>query len=105
MGQYILRRLIAAIPVLFGITIISFAVIHLAPGKPTDLTTQLNPKVSYQARERLEELYGRSNAVAVIFNDRNTGFSRAVNQAAEALIWLGAGLRSGAGSPFILVER
>ena len=35
--------------------------------------------------QRLEELYGRSNAVAVIFNDRNTGFSRAVNQAAEAV--------------------
>ena len=35
--------------------------------------------------KRLDELYGRSNAVEVICNDQNTGFSRAVNQAAEAV--------------------
>ncbi|HEB01659.1 MAG TPA: diguanylate cyclase, partial [Nitrospirae bacterium] len=32
MSAYILRRLLLMIPLLFGITIISFGVIHLAPG-------------------------------------------------------------------------
>lgn len=31
---------------------------HLAPGEPTDVQTELNPKVSAQAREQLRKLYG-----------------------------------------------
>lgn len=58
MVSYIFRRLIQIIPVLLGITIISFAVIHLAPGKPTDLMLELNPKVDFEAREKLNRLYG-----------------------------------------------
>lgn len=58
MINYIIRRLFGLVPVFFGITIISFFVIHLAPGKPTDIQTSLNPKVSYEARLRLERLYG-----------------------------------------------
>lgn len=54
---YIIKRILNLIPVFLGITIISFAVIHLAPGKPTDLVTQLNVKVSLEAREKLEKLY------------------------------------------------
>ena len=33
---YALRRLILAIPLLIGITFVSFLVIHLAPGEPAD---------------------------------------------------------------------
>jgi len=46
------------IPILLGITIISFAVIHLAPGKPTDSMIELNPKVDFEAREKLNQIYG-----------------------------------------------
>ncbi len=45
------------IPLLFGITLISFAVIHLAPGEPVGLDTSLNPKVSAEARERIRQIY------------------------------------------------
>ncbi len=44
--------------VFFGITVISFWVIHLAPGSPTDLQTTLNPQAGAEARARLEKLYG-----------------------------------------------
>ena len=37
MLAYALRRAILALPLLVGITLISFFVIHLAPGEPTDL--------------------------------------------------------------------
>jgi len=33
-GQYILRRLVQMVPVLFGITIIVFLMVHLIPGNP-----------------------------------------------------------------------
>jgi len=69
MIAYILKRIIGLIPVLLGITIITFAVIHLAPGKPTDLQTQLNPKVSLQARERMEKLYGLDKPLPVQYAD------------------------------------
>ena len=58
MLKYILRRIMGLIPVFFGITLISFFVIHLAPGRPTDISTSMNPKVSYESRARLEKLYG-----------------------------------------------
>lgn len=56
--RYLIKRLISLIILLFGITIITFLVIHLAPGRPTDLETQFNPKVSMEARERMAHLYG-----------------------------------------------
>jgi len=46
------------VPLFFGITLVSFFVIHLAPGSPTDLQTQMNPKVSTEAIQRLRAFYG-----------------------------------------------
>ncbi len=54
----ILRKLLWMFAVFWGITIISFIVIHLAPGSPTDMETTLNPLAGEAARKRLEELYG-----------------------------------------------
>lgn len=36
MATYIVRRVIQAIPILIGIAIISFLIVHLAPGSPVD---------------------------------------------------------------------
>ncbi|MBI1976032.1 MAG: ABC transporter permease [Candidatus Omnitrophica bacterium] len=58
MVQYLARRLLSLIPLLIGITLITFFVIHLAPGRPTDVLTDLNPKISLQARDRLAKIYG-----------------------------------------------
>jgi len=45
------------VPLLVGITIVCFVVIHLAPGSPTDLQTDLNPRVSAEAKARLQSMY------------------------------------------------
>ena len=58
MTHYLIRRVLGMIPVLWLITVISFGIMHLAPGKPTDVGMSMNPKVSLQARQRLEQLYG-----------------------------------------------
>ncbi len=58
MTRYLLKRLLGMIPLLAGILAITFLVIHLAPGKPTSLESQFNPKVSLEVRQRLEKLYG-----------------------------------------------
>ena len=63
---YALRRLVLALPLLLGITFITFAVIHLAPGEPVDLQAgDLNAKSSAQARQLLREMYGLDKPLAV----------------------------------------
>ncbi len=58
MLTYLAKRLLLMVPLLIGITLISFVVIHLAPGEPTDLQTDLNPKASAEMRQQLRERYG-----------------------------------------------
>lgn len=57
MIRYIGKRLLFMIPLLLGITVICFAVMRLAPGSPTDIQTQMNPKSSVELQERLRVLY------------------------------------------------
>ncbi len=52
------KKLIWMTVILLGITAISFCVIHIAPGSPTDLETTLNPLAGEASRQRLEALYG-----------------------------------------------
>jgi len=56
--SYLLKRLAGMIPLLFGITIISFGMMHLAPGEPSVVGQEFNPKVSSQDIERLRSYYG-----------------------------------------------
>jgi len=57
------------VPMLLGITLVSFVVIHLAPGTPVEMQTTLNPKVSLEAQKRLRELYGLDKPLLVQYRD------------------------------------
>jgi peptide/nickel transport system permease protein len=76
MWLYILKRLGLMIPLLLGITLVSFLVIHLAPGTPTDMQTTLNPKASLEAQKRLRELYGLDKPLMVQYWDWLSRLSR-----------------------------
>lgn len=65
MLAYLIRRVLAMIPILLWITILSFGIMQLAPGKPTDAAAAFNPKVSLEARQRMEQLYGLDQPVHV----------------------------------------
>lgn len=58
MTSYLIRRIIAMVPVLIGITLMTFGVMQLAPGKPTDVMTDMNAKVSAESKARIVKLYG-----------------------------------------------
>lgn len=58
MLRYLVKRLFFMIPMVFGITLISFAVIHLVPGEPGMLEAEMNPKITKEARERIRSFYG-----------------------------------------------
>ena len=76
MWLYLLKRLGLMIPMLLGITLISFTVIHLAPGTPTDMQTTLNPKASLEAQKRLREIYGLDKPLMVQYGDWLTRLAR-----------------------------
>jgi len=65
MFAYLIKRILFMIPLLLGITVVCFFVMHLAPGSPTDLQTQMNPKASAEMRERLMSLYELDKPVHV----------------------------------------
>lgn len=54
MARYILRRLLIAIPLLIGVSLITFIFINLVPGDYID--TLINPEISSARREDLEPL-------------------------------------------------
>lgn len=56
MGSYIFKRLIVLIPVLLGMTIIVFSIIHAIPGDPAD--TILGEKATEQSKQALREQLG-----------------------------------------------
>ncbi|QER41522.1 ABC transporter permease [Thermodesulfobacterium sp. TA1] len=58
MFSFLLKRFLIFLITLFGITIISFSVIHLAPGGPLSPLTDFNPKITPEYRERLVKMYG-----------------------------------------------
>jgi len=58
MLTYILKRFAMMIPMLLGITLISFMVIKLTPGEPGALGMEMNPKVTREVRERIRTFYG-----------------------------------------------
>lgn len=98
MLRYLARRLAGFVPLLLGISFVSFMVMALAPGSPVDLMTDLNPKASPEARVQLEKYYGLDQPIAVQYGlwlariakgDLGTSFSRdrrpVLDKIAEAL--------------------
>ena len=58
MITFLLKRFLTLIITLLGITIISFSIIHLAPGGPLSPLTEFNPKITPEYREKLVKMYG-----------------------------------------------
>jgi len=69
MFSYVAKRLLMMIPLIFGITLITFAVVHLAPGGPVEVETEMQIKASAQARENLKKLYGLDKPLHVQYVD------------------------------------
>src|SRR5262245_61572776 len=65
MRAYILRRLFYAIPTLFGISVIVFAITHLSPGDPVRLYTFGALNITEQDIEDLRHHYGLDQPLPV----------------------------------------
>jgi len=80
-SKYIIRRLIQAIPVLFGITIVVYAILLAAPGGPTARFAN-NPKFTEADRDKFKKAWGLDQPIPVqycrwmgICNPENEGLA------------------------------
>ncbi len=64
MFQFIVKRLLQAIPLLIGVSIIGFAMMHLAPGGPLAVYT-LNPTITAQDIERIKHVFGLDQPIYI----------------------------------------
>ena len=64
---YTLRRILLAIPTLFGITVVTFVIINLAPGDPAQIGAQQvqDPRISARVYEQLRVYYGLDKPLPV----------------------------------------
>jgi peptide/nickel transport system permease protein len=92
MGQYVLRRLLIAVPSLLGISVVLFTVLALAPGDPfSDLATNPNvpPEVGLALRARFgldDPVYLRYFHWLVAMAQGDWGFSFVSRMNVDALI-------------------
>lgn len=63
MFQYIIRRLLIAIPVLLGVTIFNFLIINLAPGNPVDM--YINPDTTQADIDAKKEALGLNDPIYI----------------------------------------
>lgn len=81
---YILRRLLISIPTLLAISIITFTIIHMAPGGPLQFYLGLNPRTPPWMIEMLKKKFGLDKPIHE-----------------QYLIWLGMLLRGDLGFSYI----
>lgn len=62
--SFLIRRILGAIPLLFGISLVLFTIIHLAPGGPLDVYAD-NPSVNAEALEQIRQRYGLDDPLPV----------------------------------------
>ena len=65
MLNYLIKRILWMIPMLIGISLISFFIMHLAPGDITSNESAFNPKASEESRQKLRELYNLDKPIIV----------------------------------------
>lgn len=58
MAAFLLRRIAGLIPLMLGISLISFAVIHLAPGEPAVIQGEMGKRSTVELRQQFREIYG-----------------------------------------------
>ncbi len=64
MKNFFIQRLLLLLPLLIGITLISFIVMHLTPGSPVD-SVKMSPDVDTRAQERLYKAYGLDQPIHI----------------------------------------
>ncbi len=63
MKQYVIRRLLIGIFVLFGVSVILYSLVRLMPGDYVQNATAGNPKITEEMRENMRRVYGLDTGI------------------------------------------
>jgi peptide/nickel transport system permease protein len=61
--RFIAVRVAATVPILFGVSVFTFALVHLTPGDPIDQMVALNPQISAAEEAAIRARYGLDGPV------------------------------------------
>src|SRR5262245_58312342 len=89
--QLLIRRLRALIPVLLGVMLVTFALVHLTPGDPARslLTQKVTPEVLAQVRHQLGEDKSLLNQLVTYVGNAaqgDLGYSYRLNESVNAIV-------------------
>ena len=76
--RFVFKRLLITVPLLLGVTLATFLMVHFIPGDPIDfitLFTELDPETEQQIREQ----YGLNKPVYIQYIDWVVGAARATS--------------------------
>jgi len=65
MRKYVIRRLLMMVPLIFGISILTFAILKLSPGDPATLSVALNSKIDPGYITKLRASFGLDQPVYI----------------------------------------
>ncbi len=71
--RFILKRLLLIPPILFGVSIVTFALVHLTPGDPVSQMVAMNPNVDAAQEAELRARYGLDDPLVVQYVDWMAG--------------------------------
>ncbi|MGB9952394.1 ABC transporter permease [Haloarcula sp. Atlit-120R] len=61
--RFVAVRVAATVPILFGVSVLTFALVHLTPGDPIDQMVALNPQISAAEEAAIRARYGLDGPV------------------------------------------
>ncbi len=92
--KFILKRVLTSIPVLFGVSIVTFSLMHVAPGDVVDQMVAANPNVTSADAVRLRQQFGLNDPIWVQYVDWMRGvltgdFGEVFSSSrdAQAIVW------------------
>ncbi|MFM7347553.1 MAG: ABC transporter permease [Tagaea sp.] len=92
MFQYLIKRLVYAVPIALGVSLVCFLMVHIAPGDP--LVSVLPPDASLDLQNQLREAYGFDKPLPLQFVywvwralGGDLGFSIASGRPVAAEVW------------------
>ncbi len=92
MFQYLIKRLVYAVPIALGVSLVCFLMVHIAPGDP--LVSVLPPDASLDLQNQLREAYGFDKPLPVQFLlwvwralGGDLGYSIATGRPVAAEVW------------------
>jgi hypothetical protein len=82
--RFIVRRLLLVIPILFGVSVITFVLANIAPSNAIDLLISFNPNIDPGDIARIKEQYGLNDPIHVRYIDWMTGVLQGCSAGTES---------------------